>query len=98
MNTFDTHQTGRGVEFKWREYDDGKSSLSVKFENKETPLNYSRTTQYFDMTVAELFAYLRASYEDQTRKQEAQRYNPHNVGFAERAAEADRLAREVSRV
>ena len=55
------------------------------------------TAIFFD-DAAVMKAYLRAKADDIGRKQEAWRFNPHNVGFAERAAEADRLAREVSRV
>ena len=98
MNTFDVHQTRRGVEFKWKDYGDGTSLFSVTFQDRQNPLDYSKLSMYFAMELPELSAHLRASYEDHRRKQIAERFNPHNAGFLERAEKADRLAREVERV
>ena len=83
------------VEFSENAHLKGGGNVWVVFQGEDG--HEDRVSIYFsDITIMK--ALFRAALDDLDRKQEAQRYNPHNVGFAERAAEADRLAREVERV
>ena len=96
MNTLFTHQRKRDVKFKWKQHNDKTASLTITFQEGS---DESMAHFFFDITPAEVMAWLRASY-DEFKRENYVRLNEnfHDVNFQERARRADWLAREVERV
>ena len=83
------------VEFNENAHLKGGGNVWIVFEGDDC--HQDRVSIYFN-DVAVMKAMFRAALDELDRKQATERHNPHNAGFIERAAEADRLAREVERV